>query len=153
VVDESMVPCKARSLLKQYMKKKPHRWGYKIWCLVSDGYILRFAVYTGRRRENSLGTPTQVVQNLVAPYYGYHHLVVMNNFYSSLPLFRVLLSHSTYALGTIRSNRKEFPKDLVQETENVERGQSSHRQIGDLMAYSFYDRKPVYLLSSFHHHC
>ena len=150
VVDESMVPCKARSTLKQYMKNKPHRWGYKIWCLVADGYLLRFAVYTGRRREQSLRTPTQVVQSLVAPYYGFHHLVVMNNFYSSFPLFRILLSHSTYALGTIRSNRKEFPKDLVGETENFERGQSSHRQIGGLVAYSFYDRKPVYLISSFH---
>ena len=74
----------------------------------------------------------------------------MNNFYSSLPLFRLLLSHSTYALGTIRSNRKEFPKDLVQETENFAHGQSSPRQIGGLVAYSFHDRKPVYLLSSFH---
>ena len=42
VVDESMVPCKARSNLKQYMKKKPHKWGYKIWCLASDGYIVSY---------------------------------------------------------------------------------------------------------------
>jgi len=95
VVDESMVSCKARSNLKQYMKKKPHKWEYKIWCLASDGYILSFEVYTGRRGGNPLGTPSKVVEKLVSPYFGYHHLVVMNNFYSSLPLFCLLLSHST----------------------------------------------------------
>ena len=107
-------------------------------------------MYTGRRGGNPLGTPSKVVEKLVSPYFGCPHLVVMNNFYSSLPLFRLLLSHSTYALGTIRSNRKEFPKDLVQETENVAHGQSSHRQNGGLVSYSFHDRKPVYLLSLFH---
>jgi len=150
VVDESMVPCKARSFLKQYIKSKHHRWGFKIWCLVSDGYLLRFSVYTGKKSQNSLGAPRQVVEHLVEPYYGRNHLVVMNNFYSSLSLLRSLLSHSTFALGTIRPNRVGFPKDLARETENFKNGQTGHRQIGQLVVYSFNDRKPVYFLSSFH---
>ena len=48
VVDESIVFCKARSILKQYMKGKPHKWGYKIWCLVSDGYILTLRSVYGK---------------------------------------------------------------------------------------------------------
>lgn len=32
-VDESMIPFKGRYVLKQYMPKKPVKWGYKVWCL------------------------------------------------------------------------------------------------------------------------
>lgn len=36
-VDESMIPFKGRNVLKQYMPKKPIKWGYKVWCLC-DAY-------------------------------------------------------------------------------------------------------------------
>lgn len=36
-VDESMIPFKGRYVLKQYMPKKPVKWGYKVWCLC-DSY-------------------------------------------------------------------------------------------------------------------
>lgn len=36
-VDESMIPFKGRYVLKQYMPKKPIKWGYKVWCLC-DSY-------------------------------------------------------------------------------------------------------------------
>ena len=30
-VDEIMIPFKGRSGIKQYMRKKPHKWGFKLW--------------------------------------------------------------------------------------------------------------------------
>ena len=74
----------------------------------------------------------------------------MDNWYSSNPLFRTLLSHSTFALGTIRPNRREYPKELVKESKKFSYGQSSFRQNEHLVAYSFFDRKAVFFLSSFH---
>lgn len=32
-VDESMIPFKGKCFIKQYMTKKPIKWGYKVWCL------------------------------------------------------------------------------------------------------------------------
>lgn len=32
--------------MKQYIKDKRKRWGYKIWCLVSQNYLFRFEVYS-----------------------------------------------------------------------------------------------------------
>lgn len=40
-VDESMIPFKGRYALKQYMPKKPVKWGYKVWCLC-DAYTGEF---------------------------------------------------------------------------------------------------------------
>jgi hypothetical protein len=31
----------AASCIKQYIPSKPHKWGYKIWCLSSDDYLLK----------------------------------------------------------------------------------------------------------------
>lgn len=48
-IDESMIKFKGRCCLKQYMPKKPIKWGYKVWCLAysATGFILAFIVYTG----------------------------------------------------------------------------------------------------------
>ena len=150
VVDESLVPCKARSKIKQYLKDKHKRWGYKIWCLVSKKYLFRFEVYTGKWHSKSTESTASVVEKLVSPYYGLNHLVVMNNYFASIPLFQSLLSDSTYALGTFRPNRKGFPSDMVSEIKQFNRGNHSFRQNGQLITYSFLDRQPVYFLSSFH---
>ena len=61
-LDEALVPCKARSTLKQYIKSKPHKWGYKVWCLVNEEYLLRFEVYAGKRGNSVSGKPLEVAQ-------------------------------------------------------------------------------------------
>jgi Transposase IS4 len=48
VVDEAMVGFKGRDNWVQYIKSKPTRWGYKVWCLCSNGYLLAFNVYRGK---------------------------------------------------------------------------------------------------------
>lgn len=51
-VDESMIPFKGRSSMKQYMPMKPIKRGYKVWCLADSktGYIIKFSVYTGNNK-------------------------------------------------------------------------------------------------------
>ena len=50
-VDESMIKCKGRSSLKQYMPKKPIKRGYKVWMLCDkSAYICKFEIYTGKKR-------------------------------------------------------------------------------------------------------
>jgi len=150
IVDEALVHCKARSTMKQYIRAKPHRWGYKVWCLVSDGYLLRFSVYLGKRGQENGAKPSQVAERLVKPYYGLNHLVVTDNWYTSPALFQTFLRNSTFALGTTLANRKGFPRSLVPEVANFARFQWSFRQNDKLVAYAFFDRKPVYLLSTVH---
>ena len=44
-VDEQIVPSKGRHSLKVYMKKKPKKWGYKIWVLAGQsGYVYKFYI-------------------------------------------------------------------------------------------------------------
>jgi hypothetical protein len=44
-IDEMMIPLKRRHGAKQYMPKKPTKWGYKLWCRAGiSGYIYDFEV-------------------------------------------------------------------------------------------------------------
>ena len=55
-VDESMVPYFGKHSSKMYIKGKPIRFGYKIWCLCgNDGFPYHFQIYTGKGEER----PTQ----------------------------------------------------------------------------------------------
>ncbi|CAI6357497.1 unnamed protein product [Macrosiphum euphorbiae] len=46
-----MIKFKGRSTLKQYMKDKPVKRGYKGWMLCdSSGYNLKFEVNTGKKK-------------------------------------------------------------------------------------------------------
>ncbi|KAF2355450.1 PiggyBac transposable element-derived protein, partial [Trinorchestia longiramus] len=48
-VDEQIVPFKGTSSMKQYIPKKPHKWGYKIFVLAgSSGLVYDFIPYTGK---------------------------------------------------------------------------------------------------------
>ena len=122
VFDEMMVPCKARSKLKQYVKSKPHRWGYKIWCLESNGYILDISIYNGTKLSGQAETPSEALLRMTEAYKGMNHLIFMNNLFSSPGLFSTLLNKKIFASGTIRPNRIEFPKELVQKMKKRTRG-------------------------------
>jgi hypothetical protein len=47
-----MVKSKGRSGMRQFIKDKPTRWGFKLWVLAesSTGYTIDFNVYTGEAR-------------------------------------------------------------------------------------------------------
>jgi Transposase IS4 len=48
-IDENMVKFKGRNAMKQYMKNKPIKWGFKMWarCCSKTGYLFQFDYYTG----------------------------------------------------------------------------------------------------------
>ena len=69
-VDEAMVAFKGRSTLKQYMPKKPVKWGFKVWMLADGhtGYVSAFKVYTGKKGDTvEKGLGASVVKALCQP--------------------------------------------------------------------------------------
>ena len=64
-----MVAYKGRSPIKQYMPSKPHKWGYKIWCLASEDYLLHFEVYAGKEQAPSdAGATVDTTLRMTAAY-------------------------------------------------------------------------------------
>ena len=55
-IDKHMIKFKGKSSMKQYIKNKPIKWGFKVWqlCDSLSGYLYEFDLYTGRNVETSI---------------------------------------------------------------------------------------------------
>ena len=66
-VDERMIRSKGRFIFKQYLPKKPTKWGVKMFalCDVKTSYLLDFNIYTGQEEhDNGLNASTNAVLSL-----------------------------------------------------------------------------------------
>ncbi|XP_067933202.1 piggyBac transposable element-derived protein 3-like [Watersipora subatra] len=108
-IDEQMVPFTGQSGLKQYIKSKPKKWGYKIWVRSGvSGYVYDFELYqgaSGNRPEKVLGLSPDVVMRLSDRLAGKNHKVYFDNLFTTLELLTELKKKKIYAVGTLRKNR------------------------------------------------
>lgn len=108
-IDEQMIPYYGKHSSKMFMKGKPVRFGYKVWCLCSsDGYLYNFEIYTGKSQEKSadLGLGGDVVTRLLKVVKDPSNcFIYFDNFFTSLSLLYELSRLGFYATGTIRDNR------------------------------------------------
>lgn len=65
-IDEHMIKFKGRNVMKQYMKAKPIKLGFKIWCRCDSesGYLFECNIYTGRKTNAEIGLGESVVLEL-----------------------------------------------------------------------------------------
>lgn len=154
-IDEAMIAFKGRSSMKQYMPKKPTKRGFKVWVRSdsANGYVCQLQCYTGKQSGGTeVGLGANVVTRLTRDLVGQHYAVHVDNFFSSIPLFQKLLGEGIYATGTLRTNRKLFPRDLAVPARRglASRGDIQFRQHGNLVVTVWQDTKPVVILSTQH---
>ena len=105
--------------MKQYLPLKLVKRGFKVWAMAdaTNGYLCDFDVYTGATagRETALGE--KVVLTLSKAIKGRHHQLFFDNYFTSLNLLTTLLANGTYACGTIRTNRKQYPAEISEEAQ------------------------------------
>jgi hypothetical protein len=116
-----------------------------------SNYVYSFDIYTGKNKsKREEGATAAVVLKLIEPLTEHcWHRIGMDGFFTSVELFEKLLSKGFYAVGTTRHNRKHFPKELLKEVETCARGEYVWRQHGSMVCFSWMDKKPVNLLSTF----
>ena len=161
-IDEQMVPFKGRSSLKQYLPKKPHKWGYKIYVMSGNsGFAYDMEVYSGKNDnvlaegETDCGASGNVVIRLSrAVPNNAGHKVFFDNYFCS-PELQVSLAHrGIHSLGTVRCNR--LPNlTVISDTELKKKGRGAHMEkvakVDDvtLSVVRWFDNRPVTFLSTF----
>ena len=73
-----------------------------------------------------------------------------DNYYTSPQLAQALYKKGINTCGTVRTNRKGFPKDLVKSKREKQRGYHDYRSNGPLLAVVWFDRKFVHFISTMH---
>ena len=110
-VDEMIVKYYGHNSLKQFMRGKPIRFGYKLWALCGvSGYCYNFDLYCGKSSVDEgnddllLGTKV-VLKMLEAVKVSNAHSVFFDNFFTGYDLLVHLRNLGYQATGTIRENR------------------------------------------------
>jgi hypothetical protein len=112
-VDESVVPFKDRSSMKQYMPMKLVKHGYKVWCLADSRtvFVSQFDIHTGRsdtHENSSFSLVQRVVLSLCDTYIHSHRLIASDNFFTSYQFLKALNERGLYAVGMVRGSRRGF---------------------------------------------
>ena len=90
----------------------------------------------------------KVVLKLSNSIKGRHHQLFFDNYFTSVNLLSTLLENGTYACGTIRTNRKQYPAEISEEVKKLSHGEFVFRQSGNLTATAWKDNKVVNIAST-----
>lgn len=154
-VDEQLVTFRGRCPFRQYIPSKPGKYGIKFWVLsdAATGYVWKIEVYKGKKPEEvrEVGQGERVVKSLVAELVNTGRNVTCNDFFTSLPLARFLLTKNLTIVGTIRKNKAELPPEFT-----ITKGREVHSTLfgfqDDVTIASYCPKKHkiVTLLSTLH---
>ncbi|XP_063233662.1 piggyBac transposable element-derived protein 4-like [Bacillus rossius redtenbacheri] len=149
-LDESLMKFRGRLCFVQYNPSKRARFGIKIYklCDSKTGYCFSFSIYTGKTEGKQATLASEaIVMKLMEPYQGVGHTLFVDNWYSSPKLFEELHNHGTNAVGTVRHNRNNMPKD-TEFKQKLHRGESMIRYSESMSVVKWMDKKPVLVLST-----
>ncbi|CAF1308666.1 unnamed protein product [Rotaria sordida] len=155
-IDEQLLGFRGKYPFRQFMPKKPGKYGLKLWlCVdVDSHYVFNASPYIGRQpneqRQTQIGA--KVVLELLKPLYGSSRNVTIDNFFTSIPSAKELQTKNLTLVGTLRKNKPQIPIEF-QSNKNREVGSSLFGFQDDLTLVSFVPKqnKAVLLLSSKHH--
>nr|CAI5831567.1 unnamed protein product [Callosobruchus analis]CAI5839624.1 unnamed protein product [Callosobruchus analis] len=120
--DESMIKYFGRHNCKQFIRGKPIRFGYKVWCLNSENsYLVNFDIYQGKTPqpnepyESAFGKAAAPLIAMLdkLPQKKLRYQIYVDNLFTSFNLLVYLKERGFGVTGTIRENRipKDFPFD------------------------------------------
>ena len=114
-IDESMVKFKGRSMIRQSVRNKPIKSGFKLWSRCGpSGYTYQFEVYTGKTAAGLATSrkgesPGNIVLRLCDSLVDKGHIVAFDSYFTSVNLMDELEKRGINAVGTINKLRLNQP--------------------------------------------
>lgn len=150
-LDEGMIPWRGHLSFRVYSPDKPQKYGIKAYmiCDAANGFCLKFKIYTGKSEipQSSHGATYDLVCDMMQGFFFRGHILYMDNYYSSIPLFWDLWQCGVGATGTLKANRKGIP-EIITDAECKKKGDTAVAHNKQLMIMKYHDRKIVHLLST-----
>ena len=119
-VDESLVLFEGWVAFKQFTRTKRARFGIKLFELcTSNGVLLDFMTYHERMSDKLLTLPNHdfltsdlIPLTMLQHYLNKGHRLFVDNYYTTPTMAQYLLEHGTKLVGTARTNRRNFQREL-----------------------------------------
>ena len=161
--DESMIKYFGKSSLKQSLRMKPIRFGYKVWSMNDPlGYLAAYELYQGANFGteegiyDAVGKTSGTVLHLIDQISAQDHCanlpfhVMCDNLFTSPALFRALIDRNMEATGTVRQNRIKDPLSSKEAFNKKPRGhtESAETKDGSLLLTKWKDNQVVSVLST-----
>jgi Transposase IS4 len=155
-IDEMIARFSGRSAHTVRIKNKPTPEGYKILSLCDAGYTYTF-IFTSRIQNQP---EVQQVSNLSKVGCEVYHLVsqlprnksfniYMDNYFTSIKLFKYLRENNIGACGTVRKNSANFPQ-ILKVDKKLDWDTLSGVVVDNVLAILWMDNGPVTMLSTIH---
>lgn len=154
-IDEMIVKYYGHHGLKQFIRGKPIRFGFKLWALCSsDGYVYSFYLYQGKERNipNKIPMGFRVVMELMDKIDDPRGKeLYFDNLFTSLSLLVSLRDMGVKASGTIRANRTKGAPFESDKALKKERGLHSTQfdSVNQLMMVKWNDNSMVHIATNF----
>lgn len=160
-IDESLIPLRGRIIYRQYLKQNRYIYGIKIFKLCcGSGYTYAFRVYAGKTLEKGLEKgfalgkgqntmPTNIVMSLCRDLFDKGHTLYTDKWYTSLELADKLVDKNIHLVGTLRSNRRGNPLQVV--SQKLKQGEiiAKENKKG-ITILKWNDKRDILLLSTKH---
>ncbi|CAG7830426.1 unnamed protein product, partial [Allacma fusca] len=117
VVDEMLIPFRGRCFCIVYMTSKPDRYGLKVWALVVVrlNFVLNFQIYTGKEGPApEVNQGFRVLMDMLNKFLNTGRGVTADNVFGLKRAAERLAEQNTSSVFTIRKQRREVPKDVIQ---------------------------------------
>ena len=160
-IDEMMVRFCGRSLHTLKVKNKPIKQGYKIFALCSQGYTYGFLWYSVSqgiaelaKLDNLSPTASGVYQLAKLLPQGMRWNLVLDNYFTNIPLFEELRKIGIGAAGTTRVDAQGFPPCLKIEKSEAKKvlpwGHLSGAVVENTCCLVWQDNNSVLFMTTYH---
>ncbi|XP_058810523.1 piggyBac transposable element-derived protein 3-like [Phymastichus coffea] len=149
-----------RTVLRQFIKGKPVRFGIKMWALCcANGYLFDFEIYCGKNSDtdgvlSKCALGSRVVVNMLQVVFSTVTLrnrdrlhIYFDNLFTSPDLLIHLKKYGLCATGTVRENRV-CVQNSIQKKDDRGKYEVKHDQNSGLNFLTVMDSKPVSILST-----
>ena len=134
--------------MKQYVKNKPIKWGFKFWfrCASKTGYLYQLDLYLGKKEKTEENLGPSVVLKMTECLENSYCTVFFDNFFNSPSLITKLYDRGLYGVGTARKDRLGMPKMVVDR--KMRRGDHNYMYSDKVACCKWFDRRSVLMLFS-----
>lgn len=151
IINETLIPWHGRPIFNQYIPKKTHEYGIKLFKLCTpEGFTWSIMMcsskyYDIRETKFAYNVCVALAKNL----FNQGRTLYINNFYTNYKFAISCLKQKTHVVGLVRNNTRSIPKDILQS--KLQKGKMiSKEDDNGIVILKWRDSRDVRILSTKH---